>query len=324
VHYLDVVHQLGYRYFMGRYPEVLRLEDEEEQSVAHLLDEEDVDEDASSLTLPYTTAGIRLANEDLSLIRRQAQRQFPSLGTDSKWGTFAGQVHRVVICQKMLRGVFDRKRLRAKLVKPLLMQMTEVDRQEAELLAAKHARGGTFDFNLMERGGLEAATGSPVVASTATSDSPAAVAGGPPSTSALSAQSPASGSYQHLRSPSQSVIRGNYSVVAEFRAMKAMRSGTAFNRSSSQLSSSGTPNARGTLNESGGPQHSSGGVTPTSGLPLLMKAVSLPLASTTEAEREDGDDEDTEAAVTEVPMVAAAEPPPVLPPAKAGAEASNQ
>ena len=272
VHYLDVVHQLGYRYFMGRYPEVQRLEDEEEQSVAHLIDEEDIDSGASSLTLPYTTAGIRLANEDLSLIRRQAQRQFPSLATESKWGTFAGQVHRVVICQKMLRGVFDRKRLRAKLVKPLLMEMTEVDRHEAEMVAAKHARGETFNFNLTEQQQREGATastafasplaGSPFIAGSPFTGSPPAVVGGVPSSSALSPHSPHSGSYEHLRSPSQSAVRGNYSVVAELRAMRAMRSGTAFNRSSSQLSSLGTPHARQTPNDSDGQQHSSGGVTP--------------------------------------------------------------
>ena len=284
VHYLDVVHQLGYRFFQNRYPEVLRLENEEEQSVAHLLDDEDVDA-FSSVTLPYTTAGIRLANEDLSLIRRQAQRQFPSLAADAKWETFAGQVHRVVICQKMLRGVFDRKRLRAKLVKPLLMEMTEGQRQEAEMLAAKHARGETFDFNSTALERREEPT--PGTTPHLSVSTPATTGVAP----SASLQSPETSRARHLRSPSSSG-RGTYSVVAEFRAMKAMRSGTQFNRSSSQLSTSTeTPlAARQGLNDGGG-THGSGGVTPTSGLPQLVKAVSLPLASTTEGEREDVEEE---------------------------------
>ena len=294
VHYLDVIHQLGYRVFLKKYPDVQRLEDEEEQSIAELLGDDDEEPalrtSSSFVTLPYTTAGIRLANEDLSLITRQAQRQFPSLQQQSGWESLAGQVHRVVICQKMLRGVFDRKRLRAKLVKPLLMEMHEHDRDHAEAAAAQHARGHVFDFN---------------VHAAQAQDEPESEEGPADAASPVRSMSPPG---MPPLSPSSATKK--YSVVAELMAMKALSQRSTFNASTSKLSTASTPSNRQRMvvvessrkmNGGGGSGGRSAGTsegqTPTSSgnsltLPLLMKAVSLPLASTKEdreEEMENGD-----------------------------------
>ena len=343
VHYLDVIHQLAYRAFMKKWPDVQRMEDDEENTLAELLNEEDEDDEddvglagesgieaggasdtpggftrtstgwttargtksallrkkssSSSLQLPYTTAGIRLANEDLQLVQRQAQRQFPQLTQTDRWQEFAGQVHRVVICQKMLRGVFDRKRLRAKLVKPLLMEYEDHgQRSEVEAAAARAARG-QFDFQVDEATGaaLRLADGGP-------HDSV--------KDSATTGSSSTSNARRHvIASPSRSFNSSTsggshrYSVVAEIRAMKALKKGTGQNQSLSNLSVLATPSVwyqpplvlmpstdsaeradRDSMRVVGDVTSSSPVHSLT--LPLLTKTVSLPLSSTTE-ERED-------------------------------------
>ena len=307
VHYLDVIHQLGYRVFLRKYPDVQRLEDAEEQSIAELLGDEEDDtsmRSSSFVTLPYTTAGIRLANEDLSLITRQAQRQFPSLQTQMGWESLAGQVHRVVICQKMLRGVFDRKRLRAKLVKPLLMEMHEGDRGHAEAAAAQHARGHVFDFNVQPATEqAEPATTEQPPIDTANPSIPALLSVRSLGSSPGSLASLSAGAMPPL-SPSSATKK--YSVVAELMAMKALSKRSTFNQSMSHLSTASTPSnhprvaaeSSRRINGSAGPSAgTSEGPTPTSSghsltLPLLVKAVSLPLASTREDREEElGEDE---------------------------------
>ena len=314
VHYLDVIHQLGYRVFLKKYPDVQRLEDEEEQSIADLLGDDEDNDDSSGasstrtstlVTLPYTTAGIRLANEDLSLIARQAQRQFPSLQAQMGWESLAGQVHRVVICQKMLRGVFDRKRLRAKLVKPLLMEMHEGDRGHAEAAAAQHARGHVFDFQ------VQPATAE---AEPEPKEKPLVDTGVRAASAQPSARSPGQSllGSPPLWSPgmmpplSPSSATKKYSVVAELMAMKALSKRSTFNQSMSHLSTASTstpphhPRVTVESSRGGGVNGSAGGrsagtsegQTPTSSghsltLPLLMKAASLPLASTREVDREE-------------------------------------
>ena len=277
---------------------------------------------SSSLHLPYTTAGIRLANEDLQLVQRQAQRQFPQLTQTDRWQQFAGQVHRVVICQKMLRGVFDRKRLRAKLVKPLLMEYEDHgQRSEIEAVAARAARG-QFDFQ------IDQATG----AALRPADSPDGTKDGlfdrPQDSDGKESAATGGSSTSHARrhlvaSPSQSYnsisgSRGHkYSVVAEIRAMKALKKGTGQNQSLSNLSVLATPSVRHqpplTLTSSMDKTDRDSGldVTPTSPvhsltLPLLTKTASLPLTSTREEEREEESEHEETLMFTRARLVNAA------------------
>lgn len=57
-----------------------------------------------------TTAGIRLMNDELILIRQQAHRVFPQFKNQNKFISFAGQTNRVMIMQKVIRGFLIRKR----------------------------------------------------------------------------------------------------------------------------------------------------------------------------------------------------------------------
>ena len=378
VHYLDVIHQLAYRAFIRKFPDAHRMEDDEENTLAELLseDEDEGDDDgglmgdsgvdmagvsdmtatvtgggftrtstgkttarsskqqllhkksSSSMHLPYTTAGIRLANEDLQLVQRQAQRQFPQLTQPDRWQQMAGQVHRVVICQKMLRGVFDRKRLRAKLVKPLLLEYEDHgQRKEVEAVAARAARG-QFDFQIDEATG---AAVRPAESPQGTSASGEAAKDGTQETdgrtSATGGSSASQATRRLIASPSQSHnsstsgTRGKYSVVAEIRAMKALKKGSGQNQSLSNLSVLATPSQRyqplaifASVDKDERMERDSirltGDVTPTSPvhsltLPLLTKTVSLPLSSTTE-EREDETDGDETPMFDRVRLVATA------------------
>ena len=337
VHYLDVVHQLGYRAFKKKYPEIVRMEEEEEKSLHELLpdDEDDDDQDereqdvnqrsssslgfgqphtrsSSSLALSYTTAGIRLANEDVSLMRRQAQRQFPSLLTGSHWSSFAGQVHRVVICQKMLRGVFDRRRLRQKLVAPLLQEMREEEeqqqqQQEVEAEERKEASReqevgqrplyirtssdlseGSEEKQRMSRGEDWKELGSK-------RGSIASMASPPSFLHQRLASMASSPSHSRLPASSPSGSGRSNSVVAEVMAMRALRQQQSLlgqNRSLSNLLQ--TPKSRGgpTAPFGAGVQgHVAGSLSPSSlsqpATPLLIKAASLPLASTREENHEE-------------------------------------
>ena len=146
VHYLDVIHQLGERAFYMAYPEALDMytssntvtrtnTQQTNRNDMTVTDEHSTATGISDTPLPdsrtqtprgisrahsistnnkqCTTAGIRLMNDDLILIRQQAHRSFPCFTDQTRFISFAGECNRVMMLQKVIRGFIIRKRYRS-------------------------------------------------------------------------------------------------------------------------------------------------------------------------------------------------------------------
>jgi hypothetical protein len=105
VHYLDVIHQLAERRYYLLYPHTKPqcCNDAGNSTTA-----------AAYKSIPMNSlnilsvAGIPLVNEDLKLIRVQAQREYSELQHAKKWCYNAGYVNRIVLVQKCARGFLGR------------------------------------------------------------------------------------------------------------------------------------------------------------------------------------------------------------------------
>jgi hypothetical protein len=125
VHYLDTIYQLAERAFYKRYNALQPATETNRLLATGLLDNIDANpaELAKYNVLPIgilelleinhyyynCSSEVALANEDIQLIRRQAQRSFPGLRNRSEWINNAGYINRVVLIQKLFRGFLGRK-----------------------------------------------------------------------------------------------------------------------------------------------------------------------------------------------------------------------